>query len=143
MKCLRRLSALIALGAGLLLCGCAEPGNTRHASPARSHGSRPAVSSPLEHPAAKLPQSTGIAACDDYLASYKGCHLAAHVYAPGQIEAHYQAMRTSLLRDSQDPAIRPQLAARCNALARQLRTVLRDRPCSVEPATAPNGHEGH
>jgi hypothetical protein len=90
---------------------------------------------------AALPTSTGIPACDDYLASYKGCHRAAGIFAPNQLEGRYQAMRTSLLRDSQDPDIRPQLANRCNSLASQLRQALHGRACEVEPAstsTAPS-----
>lgn len=82
-----------------------------------------------------LPTSTGIPACDDYLASYKGCHRAAGIFAPNQLEGRYQAMRTSLLRDSQDPDIRPQLANRCNSLASQLRQALHGRACEVEPAS--------
>lgn len=84
---------------------------------------------------AALPTSTGIPACDDYLASYKGCHRAAGIYAPGQLDGRYQAMRTSLLRDSQDPDIRPQLTNRCNSLASQLRQALHGRACDAEPAS--------
>jgi hypothetical protein len=85
---------------------------------------------------ASLPDHTGIAACDDYLSSYMACHRAAAIFAPGQLPARYQAMRTSLLRDSQDPDIRPQLAARCNSLASQLRDALHGKSCAENPAPA-------
>jgi hypothetical protein len=45
-------------------------------------------------------------------------------------------MRTSLLRDSQNPEIRPQLGARCNSLASQLRQALHGKSCANEPAEA-------
>ncbi|RAO75940.1 hypothetical protein CA260_14420 [Dyella jiangningensis] len=80
--------------------------------------------------------STGIPACDDYLASYVACHRTAAIYPPDQIEGHYEAMRDSLLRDSQDPNTRPQLGGRCTALAQTLRQALHGRSCGpVSPAT--------
>jgi len=86
---------------------------------------------------ANLPATTGIPACDDYLASYMACHRAANIFvAPGQLQSHYNEMRTGLLRDSQDPDIRPQLAARCNSLASQLRDALHGKSCDVNAAPA-------
>jgi len=105
-------------------------GGSTGASSAQSSRSREAAEQNTA-----LPTSTGIPACDDYLASYKGCHRAAGIFAPDQLEGRYQAMRTSLLRDSQDPDIRPQLANRCNSLASQLRQALHGRACEVEPAS--------
>jgi hypothetical protein len=86
--------------------------------------------------AAGLPDSTGVPACDDYLSSYLACHRAAAIFAPDQLQSRYQAMRTSLLRDSQDPDIRPQLAARCNSLASQLRDALHGKSCDSNAAPA-------
>jgi hypothetical protein len=84
-----------------------------------------------------LPERTGIAACDDYLASYRGCHRAAGIYAPDQIEGRYSMMRNSLLRDSMDPDSRPQLAARCTSLAKQLHQALHGKACEPDqPASA-------
>ena len=51
-------------------------------------------------------------------------------------------MSTSLLRDSQDPDIRPQLAARCNSLASQLRQALHGKSCDSAPA-ATSSQAGH
>jgi len=85
---------------------------------------------------APLPDSTGIAACDEYLASYKSCHLAAGIYARDQIESRYDMMRTSLLRQSQDPDMRGQLGARCTSLATQLKEALHGKSCADVPAPA-------
>ncbi|NID15254.1 hypothetical protein HBF32_07235 [Luteibacter yeojuensis] len=85
---------------------------------------------------AALPENTGIAACDEYLASYKSCHLAAGVYARDQIENRYELMRTSLLRQSQDPDMRGQLDARCTSLANQLKEALHGKSCADVPAPA-------
>lgn len=146
------------LGAGLMLTGCAshqarsgstgtrgsqsaaeapatprsQPGESRGEGHP-SHGNHSAAAGTPEQ-AGKLPDSTGIPACDDYLASYVACHRAAEVYKPSEIQGRYEAMRTSLLRDSQDPAIRPNLATRCNSLASQLRQALHGKSCEGAPA---------
>jgi hypothetical protein len=96
----------------------------------------PASNSSTNAVPANLPANTGIAACDDYLASYMACHRAANIFAPNQLQSRYNAMRTSLLRDSQDPDIRPQLAARCNSLAGQLRDALHGKSCDTNAAPA-------
>ena len=85
---------------------------------------------------AALPENTGIAACDEYLASYKSCHLAAGIYARDQIENRYELMRTSLLRQSEDPDMRGQLGARCTSLATQLKEALHGKSCADVPAPA-------
>ncbi|MGN2252616.1 hypothetical protein ACFWZ4_04530 [Frateuria sp. GZRe12] len=142
------------LGAGLMLTGCAnhparsgstgtrasqsaaETPATRRAQPSESHpshGNHPAAAGTPEQ-ASKLPDSTGIPACDDYLASYVACHRAAAIYKPNEIQGRYEAMRTSLLRDAQDPAIRPNMATRCNSLASQLRQALHGKSCEGAPA---------
>ncbi|WP_017460965.1 hypothetical protein [Dyella ginsengisoli] len=87
----------------------------------------------------------GIEACDRYLASYRTCHRAAGIFPPGQIEPHYREMRSSLLRDSLDPHIRPQLATRCEVLTRSLREALDGKSCATDSSqvTAPrrNGED--
>ena len=85
---------------------------------------------------AALPDSTGIAPCDEYLASYKSCHLAAGIYARDQIDNRYDMMRTSLLRQSQDPDMRDQLSTRCISLATQLKEALHGKSCTDVPAPA-------
>jgi hypothetical protein len=141
--------ALAGLLASLLLSGCADkptrpvspPGtasaaakSNRDAATTRHH--RTTKEARVEKKAEadeKLPANTGIAACDDYLASYRACHRAAQIYPPDQIEMRYEMMRHSLLRDSLDPNIRPQLAERCNALAGSLRQALHGKSCAAEP----------
>ncbi|HEV2538795.1 MAG TPA: hypothetical protein VGU03_03725 [Frateuria sp.] len=162
---LPRLTILL-LGAGLLLAGCAS----HPARPATAAGSRPQAASESQpqpgtqagerngqvraprgerhagattEPAAELPENTGIPACDDYLASYVACHRAAAIYKPDQIQPRYEAMRTSLLRDSQDPQIRPNLAARCNSLASQLREALHGKSCAGSPAAPSSQSDGN
>jgi hypothetical protein len=85
---------------------------------------------------APLPENTGIASCDEYLASYKSCHLAAGIYARDQIESRYELMRTSLLRQSQDADMRDQLSNRCTSLANQLKEALHGKSCTDVPAPA-------
>ena len=152
------------LGAGLLLAGCAShPSrstgaagtNSPHATTSESHpapttqgsesttethtrrASEHGTSAPEQ--SSQLPDNTGIPACDDYLSSYVACHRAAAIYKPDQIQGRYEAMRTSLLRDSQDPEIRPQLTARCNSLASQLRQALHGKSCEGGPASPSSG----
>jgi len=145
--------ALIILSGGLVLAGCADKTTRPATAPAatgspsttatqgtttRSGGT--AVSKPRPAKAAtrsqSLPDNTGIQACDDYLASYMACHQAAGIYAPDQIEGRYEAMRDSLLKDSLDPTIRPQLERRCTSLASQLHQALHGKACAASPATA-------
>jgi len=151
------------LGAGLLF-GCAEhptragtgsAASTPSGQAAPATRSRPGTAEAPATPANRraaageptggsLPDSTGIPACDDYLASYVACHRAAAIYKPDQIQSRYDAMRSSLLRGAQDPQIRPNLAARCNSLASQLRQALHGKSCDSAPAPAGsqagNGH---
>jgi hypothetical protein len=152
MSTLPRLT-LATLAASLLLAGCADkkvvsrpvaetPATSRATTAASTavdstggtttHRSSKRVRTVREN----LPDHTGIAACDDYLSSYLACHRAAAIYTPDQLPMRYQAMRSSLLRDSQNPDIRPQLEARCNSLATQLREALHGKSCAESPAPA-------
>jgi len=155
MPTLTRLTLAAMIG-GLLLTGCAEHKATRttttstaatssttttSSAPATSGSKtrqqRPTVANGhITATDVDLPDRTGIPACDDYLSSYLACHRAAAIYAPNQLQSRYEAMRTSLLRDSENPDIRPQLATRCNSLATQLRQALHGKSCAGAPATA-------
>ncbi|WP_426700288.1 hypothetical protein ACPPVV_12885 [Rhodanobacter sp. Col0626] len=149
MPTLSRLTLATAV-AGLLLAGCSQHPATRTTTTTattstsagtmhREHataGSSQKTASSTAASDANLPDNTGIPACDDYLSSYLACHRAAAIYAPDQLQSRYDAMRTSLLRDSQNPDIRPQLAARCNSLATQLRQALHGKSCAEAPASA-------
>jgi len=155
MPTLTRLTLAAMIG-GLLLTGCAEHKATRTTttsttatSSATTTSNTPATGTSKTtqqrrtvsngHVTATdvdLPDRTGIPACDDYLSSYLACHRAAAIYAPNQLQSRYEAMRTSLLRDSENPDIRPQLAARCNSLATQLRQALHGKSCAGTPAAA-------
>jgi hypothetical protein len=136
--------------AGVLLAGCAKHPATRPTAPAATTrstsvtGAGATTTTRHEHHAASqggsneaaLPDQTGIAACDDYLSSYLACHRAAGIFAPDQLQSRYEAMRTNLLRDSQNPDVRPQLAERCNSLARSLRDALHGKSCAANPTPA-------
>lgn len=150
----------VVLGAGLMLTGCAghptrsgtsgtgpsrpasqnqpasrpRPSQTPSTSQADQAGSNAATAAPEQ--STQLPRSTGIPACDNYLASYVACHRAAAIYRPDEIQGRYEAMRTSLLRDAQDPTIRPNLSTRCNSLASQLRQALHGKSCEAAPTAA-------
>jgi hypothetical protein len=151
---------LVTMITGLLLAGCAhQPAPKAATSPVSgtavtTTGSSPAAagtSTHHQHHAAPvnghitvedvdLPDRTGIPVCDDYLASYMACHRAAAIFSPEQLPGRYQAMRTSLLLDSENPDIRPQLAARCSSLASQLREALHGKSCAQSPAPASSTH---
>jgi major membrane immunogen (membrane-anchored lipoprotein) len=153
MPTLTRLTLATMIG-GLLLTGCAEHKATRTTNTSTTAASSATTTSNADatgkthqqrrtvtngHITATdvdLPDRTGIPACDDYLSSYLACHRAAAIYAPNQLQSRYEAMRTSLLRDSENPDIRPQLAARCNSLATQLRQALHGKSCAETPAAA-------
>lgn len=146
--------ALAGLLATMLLSGCADKptrpasrsGTSSPAAAAAGGGDQEGVTATTRHRRTtreeraekkaeadrKLPANTGIAACDDYLASYRACHRAAQIYPPDQIQMRYEMMRNSLLKDSLDPNIRPQLAERCNALAGSLRQALHGKSCAPE-----------
>jgi hypothetical protein len=142
--------ALLTLIAGLTVAGCADKPARHTTSTGSSHTTvtgassrssavtkpKPATPAPPEI-SSNLPAKTGIAACDDYLASYVACHRAAGIYAPDQIESRYDQMRHSLIEDSQDPDMRPQLGTRCVALANQLHQVLHGKSC--DGGAAANG----
>lgn len=130
-------TALLALLIAASLAGCASKPATRPNKAANVTTAHTSPSSNAKPAANALPANTGITACDDYLASYVACHRTAAIYAPDQIDSHYQDMRTSLLRDSLDPTIRPQLGARCTSLAVQLRQALHGKSCATAgPSTA-------
>jgi hypothetical protein len=111
---------------------------TTTSAPAKKSSSGTTTSAPRSgsKKEAALPENTGIASCDEYLASYKSCHLAAGIYARDQIDSRYELMRTSLLRQSQDPDMRGQLGARCTSLASQLKEALHGKSCTDVPAPA-------
>lgn len=117
--------AFLALLIGALaLAGCASAPSNHPAPPSGTAGASPAAN------------VTGIAACDSYLSSYVACHRAAAIFPADQIQTHYQDMRASLLHDSLDPTVRPQLGARCVALTQQLKQVLRGQSCATANAAS-------
>ena len=106
-----KIRPLLPLCASLLLAACAT--------------TPPRPATPPPAPVA----ITGVASCDAYLSSYLACHRAAAIYPADQLQAHYQAMRDSLLQASQSPQTRPYLDARCRLLAGQMSQSLQGRSC--------------
>jgi hypothetical protein len=153
-----RLALLAVVAGGVILGGCSDkpqtrPTTTTHTTtaPSTTHATgtagtttstaKPRTGTVTTSGGKPLPTSTGIPACDDYLASYVSCHAVAGVYSPDQLQSRYQDMRTSLLQDSVDPNTRPQLGARCTALAKQLRETLKGKACApVSPAPSSSAH---
>ncbi len=145
--------ALLVLAGGLALAGCNDKttrptsstgGTTSTITGSSATRTTPAAttratSKPKAAPTEALPDQTGIPACDNYLATYIACHQVAGIYQPDQIEGRYEAMRESLLRDSLDPDIRPQLGNRCTSLASQLHQALHGKSCATAPAAPASG----
>lgn len=144
---------IVLVAGSLLLAGCASHPRKPEYPPA------PAAAGPqVLHPATPAPKSNapaaaneelppapggmvGVASCDQYLSTYKACHRAAGIFAPDQIEARYEMMRNSLLRDARDPAKRPALDGRCRALSSQLHESLHGKSCNAAPAPNAGGDD--
>lgn len=145
--CPRRMAALaLACACALLLAGCASHPRRSTATPGNgaSHAAPPLPGNETgTAPNEQLPPApngmVGVASCDQYLSTYKACHRAAGIFAPGQVEARYELMRDSLLRDARDPVKRATLDQRCSALSRQLQEALHGRSCNAAPASAGSG----
>lgn len=103
---------------GLLLAGCVQ---------------QPVSRTPRQTTAPQPLRITGVSVCDTYLSSYLACHRTAGLYPADQLQSRYEAMRSSLLHDSADPHIRPQLAARCGVLSKQMQQALQGKPCTANP----------
>lgn len=101
----------------------------------RTTHSAPTTEAPMQMPTEPA-DMVGVAACDQYLSTYKACHRAAGIYASDQIDARYDMMRNTLMRDSKDPAKRASLDERCRALAKQLTDALHGKSCNAAPAPA-------
>ena len=145
MHPLPRITLACVLG-GLLLAGCAtgpsvrknSQGSTSHPTSGNPSPPNTSASASRESPVPEANATTGIGTCDAYLSSYLACHRAARIFPADQLQSRYAAMRSSLLHDSQDPGVRPYLAARCNSLTTQLRQMLDGKSCAPGPAKAKN-----
>lgn len=127
---LPRFATATCIGCVLLLAACSQqPVRQTPAPPAETHHHVRPLSTGAEATPGSLPSRTGIPACDAYLSTYIACHRAASIFAPGQLQDRYEMMRDSLLRDSQDPDIRPQLANRCESLEQSLHEALHGKSC--------------
>lgn len=145
MRAYLRRAFAFSLFCIVTLAGCAShPQKVQPPKPATS-AAHPAPSAPVVSPAGATPSEQlppapdgmiGVASCDQYLSTYKACHRAAGIFAPGQLEARYQSMRNGLLRDARDPVKRAALDQRCQALARQLQDALHGKSCNAAPGSS-------
>lgn len=143
----------LSLTCALILGGCAghpqrtsgSEGMQSVVAPAPQRSQRPSPSRQMElipknagpSPAQAGPnEMVGVASCDQYLSTYKACHRAAGIFAPDQIDARYDMMRGTLLRDAKDPAKRAALDQRCRALSKQLNDALHGKSCNAVPVPA-------
>jgi hypothetical protein len=139
----------LSIAGALLLGACAShpqhetaPPGPQSAAPAPEHTPAPMIprhapkpeGAPSETALAPPGEMVGVASCDQYLSTYKACHRAAGIYPPDQIDSRYEAMRAGLLRDARDPAKRPTLDKRCQALSKLLTDALHGRSCNAAPA---------
>ncbi len=148
-----RSAIYLSVACALMLGGCAgHPQRTetsvsmnpeQSAAPAPEHETsaprtmhHAAKTEPTMQTPAGSADMVGVAACDQYLSTYKACHRAAGVYAPDQIDSRYDMMHNTLMRDSKDPAKRASLDERCRALAKQLTDALHGKSCNAAPAPA-------
>ncbi len=145
----------LSVAAALLLGACAShpQRSTEETHPAATAAeSKPAPVIPQHTPksatapSAEMPappgEMVGVASCDQYLSTYKACHRAAGIYPPDQIDARYEAMRNSLLRDAHDPAKRMMLDQRCHALAKLLSDSLHGKSCNAAPVSSASSTSG-
>lgn len=127
-----RFATAACAGCALLLAACSQqPARPTSSAPVRTHHHVHHLSSAAETAPTPLPSRTGIPVCDAYLSTYIACHRAANIFAPDQLQSRYETMRDSLLRDSQDPDIRPQLANRCESLQQSLHEALHGKSCDA------------
>ncbi|MEO6968642.1 MAG: hypothetical protein ABI132_09380 [Rhodanobacteraceae bacterium] len=148
-----RSAVSLSVACALLLAGCAghpqrsetstPTGSEQPVAPAPVHETRTTRAThhaTTPEPAMQTPAGpgdmVGVASCDQYLSTYKACHRAAGIYAPGQINARYDMMHETLQRDSRDPAKRVTLDARCRSLAKQLTEALHGKSCNAAPASS-------
>lgn len=156
-----RSAVYLSVACALMLGGCASHpqrtessvsmGPEQPVAPAPTHETRTTRTThhaTATEPAVQRPTGpsdmVGVASCDQYLSTYKTCHRAAGIYAPDQIDARYEMMRDTLMRDSKDPAKRATLDERCRSLAKQLTDALHGKSCNAAPApgstsNAPSG----
>lgn len=148
MRAYLRRSFAFSLFCIVTLAGCAShPQKVQPPKPATS-AAHPAPSAPVVSPAGATPSEqlppapdgmVGVASCDQYLSTYKACHRAAGIFAHGQLDARYQLMRDTLLRDARDPVKHAALDERCRALSRQLQQALHGKSCYAAPAPGASG----
>jgi len=157
MKTFKPFAAALAAGVAVgLLAGCANepmraepvataparvspPPPAKTVAPAKS--TAPVRHQPRVEPGVPADAITGVTACDDYLASYLGCHRVIGTYEPDALQERYDMLRASLLEEARNPEKIPGLEARCNGLAAMMKDALNGRACAG-PVLTESGDTG-
>ncbi len=88
------------------------------------------VAVPPGRPAGSL---TGVPVCDQYLASYRQCHTTIGQATPAAIDANFERLRDSMVRQSGTPEGRAQISGQCKGLAALVQESLGGRKCGDPP----------
>lgn len=146
----RKTPMLVLAMSVLMLSACAQK-QTRSddVSPAPgSQGAPPTPAAPAVAPTPpaaaptprapappKLPepnrQFTGVAVCDEYLASYRGCHRVIGTTDPVVVEQRLESLRTNWQSLASDPDQRETLVSQCQNLTDLMKDALNGRACEA------------
>lgn len=77
-------------------------------------------------------QFTGVAVCDEYLASYRACHRVIGAYAPSSIDERLEMLRTTWQEIAADPARSDRLLEQCQSLTDTMKEALNGRACTSD-----------
>lgn len=102
----------------------------------------PAPTPPAAAPAATSPPSrqddaaqfTGVAVCDEYLASYRACRLTLGALSEDVVNERVETWRTRWQAMARDPAKREELEQQCQNLTAVIQDALDGRTCDVPEA---------
>jgi len=157
MKLYARLAPIAVACATLMIGACAQQ-QTRDSSPETDAPPRRATTTrPVEPAAAPTPpaaaapvtgsrtatptapssttdsgaQFTGIAVCDEYLATYRACNSVITTFTITQIDDNLAALRSTWQADARDPDKRAALEQNCRNLTTLRDEALDDRDCEL------------
>ncbi len=143
----RKTPLLVLALSMLVLSACAQK-QTRSDDVAPAPGSQgapppaaPAVAPtpPAAAPAPRAPvpptpseasrQFTGVSVCDEYLASYRGCHRVIGTTDPAVAEQRLESLRANWQSLARDPDQRETLVSQCQNLTDLMKDALNGRSC--------------
>ncbi len=95
------------------------------APPAAAAPSAPLAATPEDAPR----EFTGIAVCDEYLATYKACHSVIGAYSADAMNERLNGLRTTWQERARDPAQHESLTVQCQNLTDTMKEALDGRDC--------------